>query len=273
MEENEYVKWYKLARATVGNSKLIPERTDLDIIENQISRENWLNLSPAKNLENVSSSINPNIWFSIDGGRGYIGLHFNSKDSMKKIRNIMSSAGNEQKIELINLMKDLEDTWETALSRKIKTSHPRQSPDYYNGWKIPANKLDDETIEELFKKSRKIYYDGERKAEVKKGIDKYYSETPVLNLVKCDFSLNENEFKKQILIAHKILEICYEVKTDAQTNKELQKVLEKKKKQITNLRKLNKLDSKIIPKEISDKRMANISKLENEILELEKELS
>ena len=81
------------------------------------------------------------------------------------------------------------------------------------------------------------------------------------------------QFKKQILIAHKILEICYEVKTDAQTNKELQKVLEKKKKQITNLRKLNKLDSKIIPKEISDKRMANISKLENEILELEKELS
>jgi len=273
MEENEYIKWYKLARATVGESKLIPERTDLDIIENQISRENWLNLSPANNIEKVSSSVNPNIWFSIHGGRGHIGLHFNSKDSMKKIRNIMSSACNEQKTELMNLMKDLEDTWETTLNKKIKTSHPRQSPDYHDDWKILANKLDKETIEELFTRSQKIYSDGKRKAEVKKGMDKYYSETPVLNLVECDFSPNENEFKKQILIAHKILEICYDVKTDAKTNKELQKVLEKKKNRITALRKLNKLESKIMPKEVSNKRMVNISELEHEILELEKELS
>lgn len=272
MEKNEYVKWYKFARATVGDSKLILERTDLDI-KNQISEKNWLNLSPAKNLENVPSSVNPNIWFSIDGGIGYIGLHFNSKDSMKKIRNIMSSVCNEQKTELMNLMKDLDDTWETTLRKKIKKSHPMQSPDYDFGWEIPANKLNEEAIEELFNRSQKIYYDGKRKTEMEKGMGKYYSETPVLNLVECNFSLNENEFKKQILIVHKILEICYDVKTDAQTNKELQKKLAITKNKLISLRKLNKLDSKMVSKEVSDKRKMMVFELENEILEFEKELS
>ena len=61
MDKKKYVKWYKLARETVGDSKLIPERTDSDIIDNHVSKENWLNLSPAKNLEEVASSVNPNI--------------------------------------------------------------------------------------------------------------------------------------------------------------------------------------------------------------------
>lgn len=274
MDKKKYVKWYKLARASVGDSNLIPERTDSDIIENHVSKDNWLNLSPAKNLEEVSSSVNPNIWFSIhEGGIGNIGVHFNNKDSMKKIRNILSSTCNEQKTELMNVMKDLDNTWETTLSRKIKESHPRQSPDYYDEWEIPANKLNNEAIEELFKRSQKIFDEGKREAEYKMETGNYYSETPTLNLVECEIDLTEDKFKKQILIAHEILGICYNVKTGTQVKKELQKVLEKKGNELEALKKLNKLESKIVPKEVSDKRKVKILELEKEIMKLKEELS
>ena len=74
------------------------------------------------------------------------------------------------------------------------------------------------------------------------------------------------------MIAHEILGICYNVKTVIQVKKELQKVLEKKRDELDALRKLNKLDSKIIPKEVSDKRKAKILELEKELMKLEKEL-
>lgn len=273
MDKKQYVRWYKLARAAVGDSKLIPERTDSDIIDNQVSKDNWLNLSPVKNLEEVASSVNPNIWFSIhEDGTASIGVHFNNKDSMEKIGNILSSACDEQKTELLSVMRDLDDTWETTLSRKIKESHPRQSPDYHDEWDTGANELDDDAIEELFKRSQKIFDDGNKEKEERKDIGMYYSETPTLNLVECEFDLKDEEFKKRILIAHEILGICYNVKTNTQIKKELRKVLENKRTEITSLKKLIKLDSKIVKKEVSDKRKAKILELEKEIMNLEKEL-
>lgn len=273
MDKNKYIKWYKLAKATIGDSNLIPERIDSDIIGNHVSKENWLNLSPSKNLEAVSSSVNPNIWFSIDEDkRGSIGVHFNNKDSMKKIKNVLSSACDEQKVELLSVMMDLDDTWKTTLNRKIKVSNPRQSPKYDQEWEETANKLDNEAIEKLFNKSQMIFDDGKREAETKKEEGKYYSETPTLNLIECEFDLGEDDFKKQMLIAHEILVICCNIKTVTQVKKELKKVLEKKGVELEALKKLIKLDSKIVPKGVSDTRKAKILELEKEIMKLEREL-
>ena len=272
MDKKEYVKWYKFAREAVGDSNLILERTDSDIIDNHVSKENWLNLSPAKNLEGVASSVNPNIWISIYEDGGEIGVHFNSKISMKKIRNILSSASNEQKTVLMNVMKDLDNTWETTLSSKIKKFNPRQSPKYELEWKKTSNELNNKGIEELFNISQKIFEDGKKEAEYQRERGKYYSKTPTLNVVTCEFDLKENEFKKRILIAHEILGICYNIKTDTKIKKELQKDLDMKRNKVEKLKNLIKLDSKMVPKEVTGKRMANILELEKEIMKLENEL-
>jgi len=269
-----YIKWYKLARVTVGDSYLIPKRTDEDIINNQVSNENWLNLSPAKNLVEVASSVNPNIWFSIHASGCSIGVHFNNEKSMNKIKNILRSRCDTQKTELENVMKELDNSWKTTLSRKKKEYHPMQPPKYEPVITKPANHLDDIAIVELFTLSQKIAEEGRKQKQKLKELNQYYSETPTLNLVECDFALNkktEEEFKTRILIAHRIMEICYHVKTDHAIKKEVEASIDKLKKERNALKKLIQLDSKIVPKNITNNRRAKVADLEIEIRKLEEE--
>lgn len=274
IQKEVYIKWYQLARETVGDSYLIPERTEEDIINNQVSNENWLNLSPVKNLAEVASSVNPNIWFSIDATVCSMGIHFNNKESMNKIKNILRSRCDTQKTELEDAMKELDDTWKTTLSRKIKNHHPMQSPEYETVITKPANHLDDNAIVELFTVSQKIAEEGKKEKQKFKERNQYYSETPTLSLVVCDFALNkktQEEFKKRILIAHRIMEICYHVKTDHVIKKEVGASIDKLKKERNALKKLIQLDSKIVHKNITDNRRAKVAELEIEIRKLEEE--
>jgi len=89
VNEKEYVKWYGLAKTAVGDSELIPERSETEIVKN-ISHDNWLNISPAKDKEEAANSVNPNIFLSIyEDGNGVIGIVYNNVASMDKIKNIL----------------------------------------------------------------------------------------------------------------------------------------------------------------------------------------
>lgn len=234
MDKTKYIKWYRLAQEIVKNDILIPDRTDEQIID-LVSQEDWLMFTPKDvTREQAKNSNDPNIWFTIDKDstklfkgeskenekdRARIGLTFNTIPSVEKIKNILSGYCKKEKEELIKQLLTLEGVWKIKVKRKIKEHNFAESPTYIEEYKKDSNQIDGGIVDEVIKVSNRIRKEGDLKREEFKIKDKFYLETPSIELMECDFALNEQEYQKRIKEAFEVLAICLNVKTDSEIKK------------------------------------------------------
>lgn len=158
---------------------------------------------------------------------------------------------------------------ELIVSRKIKKDFA-ESGKYDPVFSELSNKINEETITDIIKKSEEIREEGKRNPISKGG---YPSETPAINIMESTFNLFEDEFKKRIVSAFDVLRTCLDVKTDSQINK-IQKAEEREayelKRELTNLEKKKELWDRMlsggaITSEQYINKLSEIEELKNKI--------
>jgi len=229
VDKKVYVKWYNLAKETVGDKELIPERSEENIF-NLISKENWLMFCPKEmSREEAIQRPEANIFLDIlskEGnltGFGRLGLTFNNLGAYEKFKTIMSRLNKDKKDEITNKLLGLEYDWNIEVLRKIKKNHSAQTPDYFPEKEFSTKDINERIISDLIKTANDIREQGIKKREEIRfaagNPKKFYAETPTINRMGARFPLDEGEFKDRILEIFGILTLCLGVKSNVEINK------------------------------------------------------
>lgn len=224
MDKTKYIKWYNLAKSIVNDPELIPDRTDQKIMDEFVSREDWLMFAPAfiSTKEEAKNAPIPNVYFVLykEGSKrfGRVGLTFNTIKAVERLKNILSDYSSEEKEELVKRLLSLEGVWKISVDRKIRHNFLAK-PEYFPVFKCQSNEIDKSIIDKIIIASDNIREDGREKREKMKLTKRSYTETPSMDLMVCEFELSEDEFKKKVKEAFDVLKICLNVKTNAQIRK------------------------------------------------------
>lgn len=243
VDKNVYVKWYNLAKEEVNEENLIPERNKEEIFE-LISRENWLLFcQKEENKEIATQKADPNVFFDVlskEGnltGFGRLGLTFNNLGAYDKFKTIMRGVNRELKDKITKELLDLKYDWKIKIQRKIKAHMQFQTPEYKEEGSWDTKEINENIIDDIIEKAKKIREEGEEKRIEKK--PKYYCETPTINLMEAEFKLDEKEFRDRISEIFKILSLCLGVKTNVEVNKIIREKVKKIKAYSEELKRLN----------------------------------
>lgn len=245
IDKQEYVKWYNLAKNVINNEFLIPERDDNKII-GLVSPKNWL-VFVLKNetLTTTKEGDKPNIWLEITSPeKARIGLVFANNPSYNKFKTIMTDYNKTQKNtitkKMLNLLK--EDNWRIQIETKTKEYNRSQSPKYTLVKEWSCNEINENIIKDVIDYGNSVQSEGNEKR-----LDgKVVFEGVSLNLMMCEFPLNENEFSKRIIPIFDVLLTCLDVKSELEINKI-------KKEQLKTIKKLK---SDLESEEETEKRLA-----------------
>ena len=275
MDKNKYIKWYNLARDLIKDDFLVPKRTNEEIF-NLVSEGDWLLFCP-KDVTKEDSKVapEPNVYFYLVGtNNAVLGLSFNNLPSYDKFKTIMSRYNIEQKDKITKKLLVLDSSWVIRISRKIKEYNFAQTPRYVLEKKWVVNKLNEKIIDELISIGDAIREEGKEKSEEKK--PKFYLETPTIDLLEAEFSLNEKEFGKRIVEVFDILRLCLDIKTNTEINKERKKSLREKEailKQEREALKFLEVRKNLYPNKSNEnefkEKQKTIAKLESEIKDLD----
>lgn len=242
VDKSAYLKWYNLAKETVEDTNLVPERTKEEIF-NLVSKENWLLFGLNKEDKEIATyKPEPNVFFDIlskEGnltGFGRLGLIFNNLGAYDRFKTIMRGTNQELKKEITSKLLALKYTWTIKLNKKIKRYNYAQTPEYSEGGTWSSNDINEEIIEEVIKKAEEIKEQGisnREEVRTKAGNPKkFYTETPTISLMEGEFELKEEEFKDRILEIFNILSLCLNIKSDV----EIKKIQRQKIKELTQKR-------------------------------------
>ena|SRR3989344_6746517 len=157
--------------------------------------------------------------------------------SIDKIKNILTIYSKKEKEELTNKLNSLENVWEIKVQRKIKNKNYAQIPVYTTELLIKTNKTNQDIIDRSVGLINQIRREGkERAKEVKSKENRFYRETPSMNLMECKFALNEENFKKRVVEVFDVLKICLKVKSDSEIKKIRNEESLRKEKEIQEVR-------------------------------------
>lgn len=243
LEKKNYLKWYNLAKEEIGDSNLIPERTQEEIFK-LVSRKNWLMFcAKGINREEAIQFPEPNIFFNVfvkeysSEGVGSLGLTFNNLGAYEKFKTIMRGLNKETKEKIIKKLLELKYKWKITIKKKIKEKHSARPPKNYDYKEWDTKQINEDIIDELIKTGDKIIEEGkenkEKIREKSQNPKKFYCETPLIDLMEAEFILDEKEFKERILEIFEVLSLCLGVKSNVEINKIVKEKI-KRIEEITN---------------------------------------
>ena len=219
VDKKSYIKWYRLARSTLNDDSLVPERTDEQIVS-LVSNADWLRFE-----EDARTHPRPNVYFELSGnGKAKIGLSFNKVSSIDHFNNIIKPHSAMQKQQLLQKLAELEDYWQTDILIKTKQKTHSAKPSFKTAKKIQTNQITENKFIEISDMLQTIREEGKPKCTLK---PEYFWEGPSLDLMVSEFDLSEDEFVKRIKKIFEVLEICRGIITEEQANRE-----EKRKKRL-----------------------------------------
>lgn len=222
LDKARYVPWYKIAEEVLGRRLIKHAETDEDVIK-WVSDEGWLliPLPYESDLKQARSRPFPNIFLWLHEDRTLtLGLVANTIPSMEKMKNILLPHQDVQRQSLISGMRKLDPKFKTYLSAK-KKDYWAAPPTYDSDPSIESNKINGQSIVQTFAKADAILEKGRQVPALHS--PNYPSMTPILDLATGEFSQDKREFARRLSELKPLLEICLEVKTKAEHEKEEKK--------------------------------------------------
>ncbi|HZK62157.1 MAG TPA: hypothetical protein VFC41_08760 [Anaerovoracaceae bacterium] len=228
----DYVKIYNIAYEVMGADLLKKMTHDDEIIEEWVSNENWLMLPlpNEKSMNDAKNRLDPNIYITLNGEAGKefvgIGLTCNTIESVQKMQNILDSYHIIEKNLLLSTLAELDDLFKTSVSSKIKENHFLQRPIYSEQFSIQTNTIDENSIKEMFRNVAEIRERGLKRMELEG--KSHPIETPVIDLVYCEFASDEVVFRNKLQQVVQIFELSSNIKKSAEIKKDKKKLIDSK---------------------------------------------
>lgn len=211
----QYIKWFKIAQEVLGNN-LVKKLDDAEVV-NWISRENWLMLPlPTEtDMKHAKNRQDPNIYitlFETNSGNEKmgIGLTCNTIKSVEKMQNILDSYHDSDRERLLSALKKLDNNFKASVSSKIKEIHFAQSPEYDCKFELHSNQIDEKSITKIFQIANDIRERGLRLKDLRG--TSHPIEAPSFEIAYCEFTLDEEKFRKKMRELMPVLEACLRVK-------------------------------------------------------------
>ena len=225
-EKKKYVTWYRLAEKALGD--LVPHPKSNSDITKWVSKENWLMIPTftERTIIEARNRPDPNIYFALRNKRISLGLICNTLASVEKIRNLLHNYHTKERTEFLEHMKELDDDFLTEVTVKKKPHHYAQPPKYETDYKVPANKVDDQSITEIFRRVDNIREKGIQEKEMD---DKSWPPiTPGLDIASKEVDYVEQDFVNAIAELRPLYDVCLRIKTGAEIERELRKLQKQK---------------------------------------------
>ena len=225
----DYIEAYGICKKSVDNNYLIPDLNNDEILK-LISREDWLMFKLEDEIDkNEARQIaRPNIYIRIKGDKFKMGLTLNQINAVRWFIEIAEGYNQEKKQEIIGLLHKLSDNYITYIDRKIKDNFYAQVPKYIQEESFKSNQMDDEKVNKLCDKAKRIEEEGKQKA---KFTDNYYSEFPAINLASIELELIEQNLKNATNDLFPILAKCLTIERRKKIPQEIENLVNKIKEQ------------------------------------------
>lgn len=225
----DYVLAYKICKDAIGDTQLIPDLPDKEILM-LVSRENWLMFKIAGELDKNEAKIiaRPNIYLRIEGDKFYLGLTLNQIKAIEWFIEIVQNYNKQKKLELIEMLRQLPDGYETVLNKKIKDTFWAQIPKYTYAYSFQSNTTNENKLTELCNKAEQIRKEGKQKSDQQKSdLKKYYSEFPEINLAKIELALTEENLKNTAKQLFPLLAKCLSIEQRIKIPENIQIIINK----------------------------------------------
>lgn len=212
---SNYIAWYRAAEEILG-PKLVRHLTDREVVK-WVSKRNWilLPLPTEANREQGKSRPDPNIHLWLDEDEAGWGIACNTVASVEKFRNILHELHAPERARLLVCMRQIEDGFDTFVSRKIKEYNFAQGPKYVKVWRSQSNRIDNKAIASMFKAADRIRERGLRRRNAE--AMSHTPETPVIDIVRHVIRPpNVEMFKRQLAQAKPIFEVCLGVRSTSE---------------------------------------------------------
>ena len=209
---------------------MIPSLKDNEIKEN-ISSKDWL-IFPLPTEEGKLQAVNrsdPHIDITLrDPGKIRIGIRCNTVKSVERLRNILEIYHLNEKTQLVQQLRALDDRFFTQIISKHKEYNFAQAPKHETLFDEKSNTLNEAKIEQIFNLVKEIRQRGiDKKREQSLG---FLPEAPVIDLVAVSVPLEEEAFRSALAIIGPIFETCLRVKTQSEIVREKKRPAKKRSK-------------------------------------------
>jgi hypothetical protein len=157
-----------------------------------------------------------------DPGKIRIGIRCNTIRSVEKLRNILDGYHQQEKAQLVEQLKALDDRFVTVVQRKRKEYNFAEAPQHEELFCAKSNALDEVKIREIFNLVDEIRQRGldQRKEQVLG----FLPEAPVIDVVAVSLPLDEQTFRSALAKMGPILETCLRIKTSSEISRERKRI-------------------------------------------------
>ena len=210
IDKDKYIQAYKWSKEAILDDKLLPTRTDEQIVS-LISQENWLPF-PLENeftKKDIDNANHPNIYVSIEGNEVTLGLTLNKKASINRFKEIAEDHSESEKEELIDLLKELPDDFETTISKKLKKKHYLETPKYVEVLNKMSNKLAASDFDNFLETIKEIEEQG-IKAKQEQGTS-FYPIMPEINITRRKFAFDKSKLQETVRLLFPLLKVCLDI--------------------------------------------------------------
>jgi len=225
-EKKKYVKWYRLAEKALDD--LVPHPKSESAITKWVSKENWLMIPTfaERTIIEARNRPDPNIYFALGNERISLGLICNTLASVEKMRNLLHNYHAKERTDFLSHMKGLDNAFRIKVNVKKKPHHYAQPPTYETDYEMQANKVDDESISEIFRRVDNIRDKGIQEREIE---DKSWPPTtPGLDIASKEVPYAEQDFLDAMTELRPLYDVCLRIKTGAEIERELRKLQKQK---------------------------------------------
>jgi hypothetical protein len=225
--KKDYIAWYNIAVDVFGGT--IPNLKDDEILR-FVSKNNWLIIPMTHEVgreESIARS-DPNLYFELrEKGKIDVGFVCNTLESVRRMKNLLHGFHTVEKDQLIQKLRKMDEAFTTRIERKIKESHPLQTPKYQIDYEFPTNQMDDALLLEAFEQIARIL---EERDVLQEQNGEGWRLAPIINLAYTVIDQDENKFRAVLKQLKPIYQLVLRVKTDKAIETEIKQEYEKKLK-------------------------------------------
>jgi len=207
--KSKYTMWYRILEQVFG--ACVPHLSDHEI-QQYVSERDWMiiPLSGESDKEKAKLAPRPNLYIDLSQEDWIsFGIVYEKLDSVENLRNIISPYNERERIELIEKLVTLADSFLTTVNRKIKRHHHLETPVYEAVFHQKCNKMDYDQFIKVFKAVDRILDERELLDTEKK-----YQLAPTVGLVYGETKREEKAFKEALLKIKPIYEMTVKVRTE-----------------------------------------------------------
>ncbi|MFB0523402.1 MAG: hypothetical protein ACETV1_06555 [Candidatus Bathyarchaeia archaeon] len=218
LRKQEYLEWYNVSREVLPS--LVPSLKDEDV-QQLVSLRDWLIFPLLTEVERKQAVNRPDPHIDItlrDSGKIRIGIRCNTVKSVEKLRNILDGYHRQEKTQLLEQLRALDDRFVTLVISKQKEYNFAQAPKHETLFHAKSNSLDEAKIREIFSLADEIRQRGidTRKEEALS----FPPEAPVIDIVVISLPLDEETYRSALAKIGPIFETCLSIKTRSELTQE-----------------------------------------------------